>query len=72
MNWIKNEIDSRRLTEKKKDTEKSGTVSRYVVRVSVNGVTMKTAVFAENFKRARSIAEKLFGKGNVKTQPVKS
>ena len=71
MNWVQQELHARRLDEKKKDSDSSiGTVKRFIVRVSIKGTIMKTAVFAENFRRARTLAEELYGKGSVKTQPV--
>lgn len=70
MNWVLEELRARRLDEKKKDDSSIGTVKRFVARVKVNGVLMQTAVFAENARRARTIAEKLFGRGNVRGLPV--
>lgn len=71
MNWIRDELDARRLDEKKDSDSSIGTVKRFVARVRINGVLMSTAVFAENERRAKTIAEKLYGKGNVRGQPVR-
>ena len=70
MNWIEDELKTRRVDEKKKDSS-SGTAHLHRVRVSVNGTLMVTAVYAENARRAKTIAEKLFGKGTVRGLPVK-
>ncbi len=69
MSWVTDELSKRRLDEKKSDSS-IGTVKRFEARVKLNGVLMSTAVFAENARRARTIAEKLFGKGNVRGLPV--
>lgn len=69
MSWIDDELQSRRLDEKKSESS-IGTAKRFVARVKINGVLMTTAVYAENQRRAKTIAEKLFGKGNVRGQPV--
>lgn len=69
MNWIEAELASRRLDEK--ETKSSiGTVKRFVARVRVDGVLMSTAIFAENQRRAKTLGEKLYGKGNVRGLPV--
>jgi len=70
MNWIEDELDSRRVDEKKKRSS-TGTAYLYKVRVNVNGTLMLTAVYAENQRRAKSIAEELFGKGKIRGLPVK-
>ena len=69
MNWVQKELAARRLDEKSAKTT-TGTVKRFVARVRVDGTLMSTAVFAENARRARTIAEKLFGKNNVRGLPV--
>ena len=70
MSWIDDELQQRRLVEKKDDSS-IGTVHRFVARVRVDGVLMSTAIFAENARRARKIAEKLYGSSNVRGLPVK-
>jgi len=70
MTWIDDELKTRRVDEKKSEST-SGTAHRYRVRVSVDGTLMVTAVYAENARRAKTIAEKLFGKGKVRGLPVK-
>ena len=72
MSWIEDELDSRRVDEKKKDTKgSSGTAYPYKVRVKVNGILMLTVVHAENQRRAKAIAEKLFGKGKLQGLPTR-
>jgi hypothetical protein len=68
MSWIDDELSKRRLDEKK--SSNIGTVKRFVARVRVDGTLMSTAVFAENQRRARTIAKKLFGDDNVRGMPV--
>jgi hypothetical protein len=70
MSWIDDELANHRFDEKKKDSS-SGTAHLYRVRVSVKGTLMVSAVYAENVRRAKSIAEELFGKGNIRGLPVK-
>jgi len=71
MNWIVDELKKYQLDEKAKESETTGTVHKFEVKVSLDGTLMKTAVFAENLSRATKIAEKLYGKKNVKSRPVK-
>lgn len=70
MSWIDDELENRRVDEKKKDSS-IGTASLYRIRVSVKGTLMVSAVYAENPRRAKTIAEELFGKGNLRGLPVK-
>jgi len=70
MSWIDHELAIRRMDEEKKDSS-IGTASLYRIRVSVKGTLMVSAVYAENPRRAKTIAEKLFGKGNLRGLPVK-
>ena len=70
MSWIDDELQKRRLAEKKDDSS-IGTVHKFEARVRIKGVLMKTAIFAENARRARTIAEKLYGESNVRGLPVK-
>ena len=70
MSWIDDELGTRRVDEKKKDSS-IGSASLYKVRVEVNGTLMLTAVYAENARRAKIIAEKLFGKGKTRGLPTK-
>jgi len=70
MSWIDDELGTRRVDEKKSDSS-IGTAHLYKVRVSVKGTLMMTAVYAENVRRAKTIAEKLFGKGNIRGLPTK-
>lgn len=70
MNWIDEELSNRRLDEKEKDSS-GGTAKKFTMRVRLNGTLMTTAVFAENQRRAKTIGEKLFGKGNVRGLPVR-
>lgn len=70
MTWIDDELASRRMDEKKKDSS-IGSASLYKVRVSINGTLMHTGVYAENPRRAKTIAEELFGKGKIRGLPVK-
>lgn len=70
MSWIDDELANHRFDEKKKDTS-VGTASLYRVRVSIKGTLMVSAVYAENPRRAKIIAEELFGKGNIRGLPVK-
>ncbi len=69
MSWVDDELSKRRLDEKKSSSN-IGTVKRFVARVRVDGTLMSTAIFAENQRRAKTIAEKLYGKGNVRGLPV--
>ena len=69
MNWVQEELAKRKLDEKKSDSS-IGTAKKFELRVRVGGVMMKSAVYAENPRRAKTIAEKLFGKGNVRGLPV--
>ena len=69
--WIHDEVEKHRLDEKPKESESTGRVHRFMVKVSLDGTLMQTAVFAENIGRARSIAKKLFGANSVRSQPVK-
>lgn len=70
MNWVQEELSKRKLEEKKKSDSSIGTAKKFEARVRVDGVMMKTAVYAENQRRAKTIAEKLFGRGNVRGLPV--
>ena len=70
MTWIDDELDSRRMDEKKKDSS-IGTAKLFRIRVRVKGTLMVSAVYAENARRAKTIAEELFGKGNLRGLPVK-
>ncbi len=69
--WIDGELEKHRLDEKPKESASTGIVHKFVVKVSIGGTLMQTAVFAENVSRAKKIANKLFGASNVKTIPVK-
>lgn len=69
MSWIDDELANHRFDEKKKSTS-IGTASLYRVRVSVKGTIMVSGVYAENARRAKTIAEQLFGKGNIRGLPV--
>lgn len=71
MNWILEELSKRRLDERPKESESTGTVHKFEVKISLDGTLMKSAVFAENLSRATTIAEKIFGKKNIKSRPVK-
>ena len=70
MSWVDDKLAAHRVDEKKKDSS-IGSASLYKVRVEVNGTLMLTAVYAENARRAKIIAEKLFGKGNTRGLPTK-
>ena len=70
MSWIDDALAARRLDEKKKDSS-IGTAHLYKIRVRVHGTLMVSAVYAENARRAKTIAEELFGKGNIRGLPVK-
>ena len=69
--WIDGELEKHRLDERPKESSSTGTVHKFVVKVSIGGTLMQTAVFAENVSRAKKIANKMFGASNVKTIPVK-
>lgn len=71
MNWIEDELATRRVDEKQKTKSSAGTAHLYKVRVSIKGTMMITAVYAENVRRAKTIAEELFGKGKVRGLPVR-
>ena len=70
MSWLDDELETRRVDEKKKDSS-IGSAKLFKVRISVKGTLMVSAVYAENARRAKTIAEELFGKGNVRGLPVK-
>lgn len=70
MSWIDDELANRRVDEKTKSSS-TGSASRYQIRIRVKGTLMVSAVYAENPRRAKTIAEELFGKGNVRGLPVK-
>jgi len=53
------------------EAESTGSIHLYQLRVSVGGTTILTGVYAESIKRATDIAEKLFGKANIKGRPTK-
>jgi transposase len=69
MTWIDDELEFRRIDEKKKDSS-IGTAKLFRIRVRVGGTLMVSAVYAENPRRAKKIAEELFGKGNIRGLPV--
>lgn len=71
MSWIDDEIEKRRLDERGKQSETTGRVHKFEVKVSLDGTTMMTVIFAENIARAKKIAAKLYGQRNIKSQPVK-
>jgi hypothetical protein len=71
MSWVDDELAIHRVDEKKKDSNSIGSASLYKVRVEVDGTLMITAVYAENARRAKTIAETLFGKGKIRGLPVK-
>ena len=71
MSWIDDELATRRVDEKKKSDSSIGTAKLYKIRVRVHGTLMVSAVYAENPRRAKTIAEKLFGKGNIRGLPTK-
>ncbi len=70
MTWIDDELDSLRMDEKKKDSS-IGTAKLFRIRVRLKGTLMVSAIYAENPRRAKIIAEELFGKGNIRGLPVK-
>jgi hypothetical protein len=70
MSWIDDELETRRVDEKTKDSS-TGTAVLFKVTVSLDGTLMQTAVYAENARRAKIIAEKMFGKGKTRGLPVK-
>lgn len=72
MSWLDEELSKHRLTERGKESESTGRVYKFTVKVSIDGTLMQTAVFAENISRAKKIANKLYGSNNVKSQPVKN
>ena len=51
--------------------EAKGNVNLYHIRVEVSGVPLWTGVYAESVERANRLAEKLFGKGNLRGRPTK-
>jgi 6-pyruvoyl-tetrahydropterin synthase len=69
--WLDDKLQKHRLDEKPKESSSTGSVHKFVVKVSIGGTLMQTAVFAENVSRAKKIANKMFGASNVKTIPVK-
>ncbi len=69
--WLDDKLQKHRLDEKPKESSSTGTVHKFVVKVSIGGTLMQTAVFAENVSRAKKIANKMFGASNVKTIPAK-
>lgn len=71
MNWLDEELNKRRLVERSKESESTGRVHKWHVKVSIDGTIMQTAIFAENVTRAKKIAKKLFGQRNIKAPPVK-
>ncbi len=70
MTWIDDELDFHRMDEKKKDSS-IGTAHLFRIRVRVKGTLMVSAVYAENARRAKIIAEEVFGKGNIRGLPIK-
>lgn len=54
------------------EADSTGSIRLYQIRVSVGGTTILTGVYAESTKRARDVAEKLFGKTNIKGMPKKA
>ena len=67
MDWLVDELEKR--LDEKADT---GSLHQFVVRVRIDGTTMKTAVWAENKSRAKKLANHQFGAANVISEPTKS
>jgi len=63
-------MDVKELKRRAGIEEATGSIQLYQVRVRVGGTSVLTGVYAESVTRATDIAEKLFGKKNIKTRPV--